>query len=331
MIHAQDIIGKIASGDVSPVYLLIGKEKFFHDQVIQAMTQHLLPDASSRSLNLYLLYGGENSLPEVVNAAQSRPMLADKKLVIVRDFNRMRAGDSEPFIKYLENPQPYTVLVMAAEELGAGNVNKAARKQAVEVECKPLSEHKVASWIRSRAKGKQVPLDESACEALGGLTGNNLLTIDHELEKLANFMAGADTISADDVARLSGLSAEYNVFNLQRTLSLRDIKKSYVIIKRLIEAGDNIHMIMAVLFAHFRKTLLVSRMLEKNESPAAIKQALKMGDYQLRQIMQTKQKFSVDAIENVISFLQSLDKELKSSSLKDEYAAQSLCYNICTA
>ena len=76
MNSVSHILKSFKDKNFEPVYLLLGKEKFFHDQVIQTLSSILFTDPSSRGLNRILLNGSENSLAEVVGASLSYPMMS---------------------------------------------------------------------------------------------------------------------------------------------------------------------------------------------------------------------------------------------------------------
>ena len=125
MISVAEVLKSINQKAFEPVYTLIGMEKFFHDQIIQAFSTSLFSDASSRGLNRILLHGMENSLADVVSASLSYPMMSQYKLVVVKDFNRIKTSDADSFVRYIENPQKSNILVLSCE---AASNNKIFRE-----------------------------------------------------------------------------------------------------------------------------------------------------------------------------------------------------------
>ena len=136
-----EILNSIKNKKYFPVYLLVGKEKYFHDQVINSFSKQLFLDSSSRSLNRIILYGSENSLPEVVNASLSYPMLSEYKMVVVREFSKIKTADAEIFLKYLENPQKSNILLLSADDLPRNSFFKKVNELSQYVDCKSLPDY----------------------------------------------------------------------------------------------------------------------------------------------------------------------------------------------
>src|SRR5207302_10026588 len=62
-------------------------------------------------------FGGEGvDVPSVIDACQTPPFLAERRVVILRDVNKLGAEDVALLVGYLDDPLPSTVLVMVAGE-----------------------------------------------------------------------------------------------------------------------------------------------------------------------------------------------------------------------
>lgn len=322
MKSVSEITKTIRLKTFASVYLLLGKEKFFHDQIIKELSTTLFSDRSSRSLNRILLHGSENSLSEVVSASLSYPMLSDYKFVLVKEFNKIKTTDSDAFLKYLENPQKTSILVLSCEELGKSKMVAKLMKVATTINCMPIPEYKISSWLKERISSRGLKINQIALAMLSEYTGNNLLTIEHELNKITEFKLNDSEINENDILAVTGMSKEYNVFAFQRALSTKNYNSSYIIGKNLIDAGENLNLIVSIIFSFFKKALLLSKNLAKTGS-------LKISDFQKKEISITLKKFDIKTLENIIQILASVDKSLKSSTASDLAIMQYICYNVC--
>jgi DNA polymerase-3 subunit delta len=322
MTTVYHLLKSLKTEELKPVYLLLGKEKFFHDQVINEMTQRLFSDASSRSLNRIILHGTENTLPDVLSASLSYPMLSRNKLVVVKEFNQIKSNDSESFLNYLNKPQKSTILVLSCEEAGKTKLFLTLKELAEVVDCKPVSEFKIAEWIKDRIILRNLKISEPAITMMIEYTGNNLLTIEHELDKIVDFKNDQTEITEADVIAVSGMSKEHNVFTFQKALIQKNFNRSYIIGKNLIDAGENINLIISIIFSFFRKALAF---IKNPNSPFASK----LGDFQKREINQVFKKFNIEGLEKVVQVLNNFDKQLKTTTISPSAIIQNICYNIC--
>ncbi len=103
---------QIRSGHTSPVYLLHGSEGYFTDELVKTF-EELVPE-EERDFNLYIMYGHEASPEAVVEVCRRFPMMADRIVVILKEAQNMRADQLKKFRKYISDPNPTTVLVIAS-------------------------------------------------------------------------------------------------------------------------------------------------------------------------------------------------------------------------
>lgn len=325
----NQVIKDIRNGKIEPVYFLVGPEKYFHDRIIEQIVITLFPDQGSKDLNLTILYGTENEPGEVLSAALDYPMLGDRKLVIAREFQSMPVLDEEGFLKYFKNPPSTTCLVLSASEDKKNKLFQGIRKSAVTVECKPIYEDKVGGWIKNFCKESGYSIDDVSVQLLADHLGANLLSIEQELGKIFTYKTDNRTIYADDVEQITGISRQFNVFALQDALSQKDLKRSLLISRHLIQSGESIVMLIAVLFAYYRKLLLAAFLRKKGLTPAQIREQMRISDFQYRGITAGLNKTDFEQIKRVIHLLKKADIQAKSSNISELSILQMLCYKIC--
>jgi len=322
MIAVSQALKSFKDKSYHPIYLLLGKEKFFHDQILQALSDTIFTDPSSRGLNRIVLHGTENSLADVVGASLSYPMMSEYKLVIVKDFNKIKTADSDPFIRYLDNPQKSNILVLSCEGAVNNKIFNSTKTKSTIVDCKPIPDYKTTQWLKERIANKELKISSPALSMLAEYTGNNLLTIDHEINKIIEYKSDNSEITEDDIVAVTGMSKEYNVFTFQKALGSKNLNLGFKIGKKLMDSGENINLILAVIFSFFKKVLIVSK------SPDRYKD-LKLSDYQLKEIKAVQKIYDPNSLEKILDLLNSLDRSLKNSSQSDLSVLHSLCYNIC--
>lgn len=325
----QAAIGQLKTGKIAPVYFLPGKEKFFQDQFFSAALKYIFSDKASKDLNLSVLYGSENTLPELISACMSYPMLAEKRLVLVRDFDKMKISDAETFAKYLEHPQPTTCLVLSASEKGRAKIYTTLAKLAQTIDCTPIREYKIGGWIGDYCREMGSSIEPRAIQFLIDLLGANLLSLTQEINKILSFKGDSTPITIADLEQTTGISKEANVFTLQRALARRQLKTSLKTAARLTETGTDVTALNAVLSAFFRKLLQVSSLKSKGKDRRQIAEAMHMRDFQLKETYEALTHFNLRQIESVIAFLHEVDIATKTSAGDKNALVQMLCYKIC--
>jgi DNA polymerase-3 subunit delta len=82
--ETQNILSSINKGDFSPVYLLMGKESFFIDQITVRLMSTVVEE-SARDFDLTVLYGKETNADQIIEAAKRFPMMGQQQLIVVRE------------------------------------------------------------------------------------------------------------------------------------------------------------------------------------------------------------------------------------------------------
>ena len=323
------VLEEINKGKIASIYLLNGAEKFFQDQVITSLSQKLFPDKGSRDLNKIVLYGTENTQSEILSQFSAYPMLADKKLVIVRDFNKLKIEDEATFEKYLSKPPKFSVLVLCVNELPRNNFFKNLKNYATEVNCKPIYESQLPEWVKQYCQHLGYSISYEAAHFLVANVGTNILTIKNEIEKVVNFKTEGDQITIEDLQQTSGFYREANVFALQKALAQRNLAKSIAITHQLLETGSEPTMINAVLFAFFRKALIAASLKRQGMNSAQIGKKMQLADYQMRDINIVLQRFDFKQLKKVINLLNEFDLAQKGIRLAKLQQLELLCYRIC--
>ena len=134
----QEVLAQIEQRKFSPLYYLKGEETYFIDKLTAALEANVL-DLAAEAFNKNVFYGADTQAAAILNAVRSFPMLAENRLVVLKEAQRLHKNEWKKIIPYLEKPLPTTIFVMAFKGARVGlpkDGEKAARKNGVEYPCK---------------------------------------------------------------------------------------------------------------------------------------------------------------------------------------------------
>jgi DNA polymerase III subunit delta len=234
----DDLAVAFRHGNFQPLYFFYGDEGFLMDELQTLLLEHALAP-HERDFNLDLFHGPETDVRQVLAACASFPMMAERRVVIVRGFERM--ADNRRFQSYAEGPNPSAVVLL----LCAGKPNlsahpyRALKQHAVAVEFKPLYDRQMPGWITDRARLIGLKVEPGAGQMLAQAVGSDLRAAAVELEKLRAYAGKRTTITEDDVLEAGGHLREHNVFELQKALGEGDRVRATRIIERLLSQASN--------------------------------------------------------------------------------------------
>jgi DNA polymerase-3 subunit delta len=309
--------------------LITGEERFFYDQIINAIENNVFINKADKDLNHHLFYGGESSLSDILSTCLSYPMFTKKKLIIIKEFENLQISDTESLIKYIENPQTSTILVLVAERLSRNNLNTKIQNKAVTIKCNRLNERDIFQWTTAQLKEFNIDTDKESIAFLVENIGTNLLRLSREIEKIKNFLNPGQKLTIDLISKITGFTREVNIFNLQKVLASKDLKSSLKIGSHLLEQGEVLAGIIPVLFIFFRRMWVVKELQSKNYGQRDILNMLSGNPYAYREIFNHSQDFDRQHIELIFGKFLEAEVQLKTSQKSPESILTILCYFIC--
>lgn len=228
----EDIAKSVKAGNVAPIYVLMGAEPFYIDRLEALITQHVMPQAN-RDFDMELLYGSDVDAVRVVDSCQQFPMLGDKRLVVVREFQQMKSSQ-DALVSYAKNPSQTTVLVLCNKNGvldGRKSLGKVVTQAGVVFESKRVYESSMPGFVQRHLKSLGCDIEQRAVQMLVEYVGTDLSRMASELDKLSiSLSEGEKRVTARHVEEQTGLSREFNNFELVAALSQKNKSQALKIV-----------------------------------------------------------------------------------------------------
>ncbi len=337
MAEYAEIIKDLQKGKYAPIYFLQGEEPFFIDNIIANIEANAL-DETQKSFNQYVLYGKEVGFTEIMNAARKFPMMGERQVVIVKEAQEMRDWKSENALKllesYLENPLPSTILAIGYKYKSLDRrkkITKLIEKNAVFLNSKKIYDDKVPGWVKSYAQATGASISEKAVMILTENIGNNLQRLANEIDKLRLNIPEGQQIDEVAVQKYVGISKDYNTFELQKALSLKDEVKVYKIVDYFAAnpSSNPIILVIANLFAYYSKLLLIhdNGAFDKN----AVARTIGVNPFFANEYIQAARNYPLPVVLRNLTFIKDADLQSKGigfAPMKDGEILKELIYKL---
>lgn len=277
VLKTEDILKDLKAQKYAPVYFLHGEESYYIDLISDYIEQNALQEFE-KGFNQMLMYGKDMQMGQIINNARRFPMMAERQVIIVKEFqdlSDLRSEEAHKILqKYVESPSPTTILVLAHKHKPFDKrkaLYKAFEKNVCVVETKKPYENEIPKWIENYVQQKGFGISPVATALLTEYIGNDLSRLAKEIDKLSLNLGESKTIDEKAVKQFVGQSREYSVFDLQKALIEKDVLKANKIIHIFAQNHkDNpIIPIITILFQFFVKVLLVHQSSQKTSEHLA--------------------------------------------------------------
>ena len=169
------------------VYLFHGDDDYLKEEKIRALIDRAT-DPGTRDFNLDVRRAAETDVGSLGLALDSHPMMAERRVVILRDVTTLKKDTRAVLAKYLERPAADTLLVLVA---GTGTKpDTALLDAATSIDFRALNDSELAKWVAHHASTLGVTIDPHAAELLCSATGNDLALLSGEIDKLRSYTNG---------------------------------------------------------------------------------------------------------------------------------------------
>lgn len=238
----EDVVQEARAGALRPVYLVAGDEHFLVSTVLAELRRAVI-GGFDLGLNDDQFDAAQVDADKVIAAARTLPMMAPRRLVVVRGLERWepkggggaeaataesegskRTTPIDRIAEYAASPSPTTTLILVAGKLDARRrLALHAKKEGYWVDCAAPSKNALPSWLARRARERQKKLSAGASTLLLEVAGPELARLDDAVERLSLFVGDGAEIDEAAVAEcIVGVRAA-SVFELTSALGRRDL------------------------------------------------------------------------------------------------------------
>lgn len=264
LLTRSDLHRALKQGETKPLYLLFGAESYLRDLAARAITDLGLKGASLREFNEASYSLSNTDVQQAIATAEQLPMMSPRRVVLIRDFGKLRESDEEALMRYITRPVESSIVIFVADDLDKRRkLSKMLLDTCVGVEFAPLSDAELAEWAKKRLRDLKVQTDERTLHQIVALVGSDVRTLSNEIEKLATAALGSGLINMEMVDTLVGRSRELSNFELADHLIARNRKRALQTLQRLLDDGAEPVMLIGLIGSNYRRLALAKELMAK--------------------------------------------------------------------
>src|SRR5690625_598573 len=335
MIDVLKVLQKLKQGSIENMYMLQGTEHYFIEQFKEGLEKTLKEKINDEVFSYDLR---EIPIQDVVHDAETIPFFNEHKLIYVNNpiFLKVKqeklqfVHELNIFENLLNNPSTISTIVFITpyEKLDVRKKITKLMNKHTTVNCHPIKQHEIRSWIGKLAKTYHITIQQEAAVLLEAEFGTNIYFLKNEIEKLALFVGENGTVSKEIALQMISSSLTNNALQLVDAVLNKNLQQAIVIYKDLAKMREDPIGLIALLAYQFRTIFQVKLMKEKGIPNQQILQQLKAHPYVIKLASERSIRFSHNTLEKIMSELTNTDTIIKREQMNMEIAFEWLLYKL---
>ena len=286
----------------------MGDEPYFIDSITKIAIDTIIPD-EHKILNQAIFYGRDSDVNIILSELKQYPFGFNKRLIIIKEAQHLQ--DIEDLESYFVNPQQSSILFVCykGKKLDKRKkISKILENNHVVFNSQKIYDNKIADWIKRYVEARNIVIEPKACNTLIEYIGNDLSKISNEINKISSNLS-IKKITNDLIIDQIGISKEFNLFELQKSLGEKDKNKA-LIITNYFAANPNKNpsvLILSSIFNYFVKLLLIKQIKDKS----TLAKKIGVNTFFLNDYVQASKRYELSELFNIINLICEYDLRTK--------------------
>ena len=311
----DEIRKEISARTYHPIYFLCGEEPYFIDRLTQLLEEQVLSE-DEKVFNQTIIYGNDTQMSIVTDTARRFPMMAERQVVVVKEAQTIR--DFENLTPYIDHFQPSTILVIAYKNKTPDKRKAVFKKlnsspHCVYFESAKLYDNKVPEWIINYCKEKGYKITTKVAGILTDSLGTDLCRIANEIDKLLLLLSPGQEIKETLVEEHTGISKDFNSFELLNAIVIRDLFKANRIVNYFESnpKSNPITLTISNLFRYFLNLLTYHYQKKNTTNQQEMAKLLGIHPFFMKDYLTGSKNYSAKKCAQIISLLREYDMKSK--------------------
>ncbi|MBI5183175.1 MAG: DNA polymerase III subunit delta [Nitrospinae bacterium] len=326
----SELIKKIDKGEIGPLYLFHGVERFLIDEAINKIIARLT-NKDNKIFNLTTVDAHDADISVIIDNARTLPFLGDRRVLIIKGIDEIKNLEGEDMlISYCSSPSLSTCLIFIAGKIDLRKrLYAVITKNGEVVHFNRQYENQVMSWLYKRVGDFNLKITEEARRSLWEMVGNDLQRLNNELEKIITYIGDKTIIRRDDVEEVVGYIKVDSIFELTDAIGEKNVEKGLGYLHNIFSHGEPPLKILIMIIRQFRLVWQAKVYKEMGYSPSDIAKRIKVMPYLISRIIEQSRRFDEEELKLGFYKMLGRDIELKTSDSSPLMILESLILDLC--
>ena len=333
----------LKKGQTQKVYLFEGDEEYGKESALRALRAAVLSGPAAMLNETTLVNPDESAL---IAVCETLPILAERRLVIVRDFNPLLGNrkeeegespareaakkDAGGIAAYLEKLPEFLCLVFFMRGKASATRKLYRKIKALDgvVVFDPLDAGKLVRWVAKelREYGKRV--DQKTAEQLIFVCGRDMMSLKNEIAKLAAHAGDREAMTMEDIDALATKSVEYSVFDLAENVSSGNTAQALRLLKEMLQGGEQRLMLLALIQRQYRQLYFAKILAQDGQIQGRIEKELGVPGFVARRLLSSARAYEADQLKRAYRLCIKQEFLVKSGAINEDGSLEQLVFSL---
>jgi DNA polymerase-3 subunit delta len=300
--------------EYKPVYLIYGEQDLLLERALDQLKVDV-GKVADLDFNSETFDGETANADEIVAACNTLPFASERRLVVVRNVDKMGREATEALVAYVENPSEATILALVAKKLAKNTrLYKAVDKLGGLLERAAPGRNEWPGEVQKlfARKGRHVTLD--GAELLVNAVGPDLRRLSIEVDKAVAFTGPRTELTADDIEQVVSTASTTKVWEIGPALADRDCARSLRLLDLLLADGETVFGLHALALRTVRDLITARALIDRGEGSAAqLAGELGRPEWQVRSLPRQARAFTSDDLVDILRAAAQSEAQMKTS------------------
>lgn len=283
---------ELKKNNILPIYYLCGEDSYNIDNVLAGILKKTAPFIAS-DFDKETIYGENKTYIEVIDFAQAFPFGSEKKLIIFKQAEKPK--DKKELIRYAESPADFTILICIHDGTISNPESEPYNtllKKGYLFEAKELKGKHLIDWLMAEVERRNKKITSENAALMIDMVGENKQLLELQLDKIFLFLGEKDEITLEAIISLSTKLKEYSVFDLQNAIGKKNKELALKYAYNLLEKGNDLVMILAMLTKYFIGLARVSELISTNVNEFQAARIVGTHPYYYKEYIEARRRYS---------------------------------------
>jgi len=308
----------IAKGSLERCYVFYGEETYLRDYCLHSELKKAVLNNGMEDFNLIVIEGKSLTIQALSDAIESYPVMADKKMIIVRDFDILKppADMRDELCDILSDLPEYVCMVFVYDTLDFEpdkrlKIYTILTENAAIVHFAPASHEELIPWIKKRFAFLKKEIDASECEYLIFYCGALMSELALEIEKIAAYAKG-EKIKKSDIEEVAIKVLDAAIYNLTDAIAADNAQRAMHMLDELIQMGTDSTVLLAAINRQVLRLYAAKAALMSGKREEYIMKMLGMRSrYPAEKLISAANKMDIAQLEKAVKLCGEADMEFK--------------------